>query len=197
MRPLTWALKEVDPVDLHRQSGIHAHEIQEQLKYYAILGQTCTLRKIHHPFFLAGRWGPLANGSLCLSTPKHNGKSGTVHQVLTFHLLYIRKVKDTMQVIRRRKLDDQKKKNKRTNNDVPTRCSVNPSVRHTKPKVNIYVYFYFLFRVARSFVLFCRSLFIVLSVLLRFTGSDYPFGIFSSSCSLFICMLWMLLHVFT
>jgi hypothetical protein len=23
MRPLTWALKEVDPVDLHRQSGIH------------------------------------------------------------------------------------------------------------------------------------------------------------------------------
>jgi hypothetical protein len=24
--PLTWALKEVDPVDLHRQSGIHAPE---------------------------------------------------------------------------------------------------------------------------------------------------------------------------
>ena len=24
-----------------------------------------------------GRWGPLANGALCLSTPKHNGKSGT------------------------------------------------------------------------------------------------------------------------
>ena len=27
MRPLTWALKEVDPVGLHRQSGIHAQEI--------------------------------------------------------------------------------------------------------------------------------------------------------------------------
>jgi hypothetical protein len=27
MRPLTWALKEVDPVDLRRQSGIHAQEI--------------------------------------------------------------------------------------------------------------------------------------------------------------------------
>ena len=24
---LTWALKEVDPVDLHRQSGIHTQEI--------------------------------------------------------------------------------------------------------------------------------------------------------------------------
>jgi hypothetical protein len=23
--------------------------------------------------------GPLANGALCLSTPKHNGKSGTDH----------------------------------------------------------------------------------------------------------------------
>jgi len=27
MRSLTWALKEVDPVSLHRQSGIHAQEI--------------------------------------------------------------------------------------------------------------------------------------------------------------------------
>jgi hypothetical protein len=27
MRPLTWALKEVDPVGLHRQSGIHAQKI--------------------------------------------------------------------------------------------------------------------------------------------------------------------------
>ena len=47
MRPLTWAQKEVDPVGLHRQSVIHAQEIQEQLKYYVILGhlgQTCTLR---------------------------------------------------------------------------------------------------------------------------------------------------------
>jgi len=27
MRPLTWALKEVDTVGPHRQSGIHAQEI--------------------------------------------------------------------------------------------------------------------------------------------------------------------------
>jgi hypothetical protein len=28
-------------------------------------------------FLLAGKWAPLPNGILCLSTPKHNGKSGT------------------------------------------------------------------------------------------------------------------------
>ena len=44
MRPLIWALKEVDPLGLRRQSGIHAQEIQEQLQFYAILGVTCTLR---------------------------------------------------------------------------------------------------------------------------------------------------------
>ena len=27
--------------------------------------------------YLVGRWAPLANGALCLSTHKHNGKSGT------------------------------------------------------------------------------------------------------------------------
>jgi hypothetical protein len=27
------------------------------------------------------KMGPLANGALCLSTPKHNGKSGTGHEV--------------------------------------------------------------------------------------------------------------------
>jgi hypothetical protein len=27
MRPLTWAMKEVDPVRLHRQSGIHAQDL--------------------------------------------------------------------------------------------------------------------------------------------------------------------------
>ena len=27
--------------------------------------------------FLAGRWAPLTNGALCLSTPKHNGKYST------------------------------------------------------------------------------------------------------------------------
>jgi hypothetical protein len=29
MMPLTWALKEVDPVGLHLQSGIHAQEIKK------------------------------------------------------------------------------------------------------------------------------------------------------------------------
>ena len=43
-----------------------------QLKYYAILGQTCTL---HRKKKLPGRC--LANGALCLSTPEQNGKSGT------------------------------------------------------------------------------------------------------------------------
>jgi hypothetical protein len=28
---------------------------------------------------LAGRWVLLANGTLCFNTPKHNGKSGTIH----------------------------------------------------------------------------------------------------------------------
>jgi hypothetical protein len=27
MSPLTWAMKEVDPVRLHRQSGIHAQDL--------------------------------------------------------------------------------------------------------------------------------------------------------------------------
>ena len=53
---LTWALKEVDPVGLHRQSG------------------NC----IHRG---GGNWQedspPLANGALYLNTPKHNDKSGT------------------------------------------------------------------------------------------------------------------------
>ena len=29
MMPLTWALKEVDPVGQHRQSGIYVHEIHD------------------------------------------------------------------------------------------------------------------------------------------------------------------------
>jgi len=39
---------------------------------------TCTTyAKIHRKNKLAGRWDPLANGALCLSTSKHNGKSDT------------------------------------------------------------------------------------------------------------------------
>ena len=41
-------------------------------KMLRILGQTCTLRLQQ-----TRRCPPLANEALCLSTPKHNGKSGT------------------------------------------------------------------------------------------------------------------------
>ena len=68
MRPLTWALKEVDLVGLHRQSGIR--------------NRTPSNLKLHHIsknpsqkyFFWQEDGAPLANGALCL---KHNGKSGT------------------------------------------------------------------------------------------------------------------------
>ena len=60
MRPLTWALKEVDPVGLHRQSDIHAQEImsgiapkQNAFKFKIALHK----RKIQD--FLAGRWAPV------------------------------------------------------------------------------------------------------------------------------------------
>ena len=66
------ALKEVYPVDLHRQSGIHALEI---LTFkIAPHKQKSIVNK-----FFGRKMGPLANGTLYLSTPKHNGKSGTVH----------------------------------------------------------------------------------------------------------------------
>ena len=38
--------------------------------------------KLKH--FLARRWGPLANEALCLSTHKHNGKSGISKTVYTY-----------------------------------------------------------------------------------------------------------------
>ena len=36
MRPLTWALKKVLPLDLHKQSGIHAQGNLEIVKNYQI-----------------------------------------------------------------------------------------------------------------------------------------------------------------
>jgi len=73
MRPLTWALKEVDPVDLHRQSTL-------SLCLESLRNRTPSNLKLDHisknPSYkknLTGRWDPLANGG----TPKHNGKSGT------------------------------------------------------------------------------------------------------------------------
>ena len=71
LRSLIWALKEVDPVRPIRQSGMHAQEIGIINKYYAILGQTCKQK------FWQDDGPPLANGALCLSTPKYNGNSGT------------------------------------------------------------------------------------------------------------------------
>ena len=52
MRPLTWALKEVDPVGLHIQSGIHAQEIVK----FKIAPHNYA--KIHRKNKLAGRWNP-------------------------------------------------------------------------------------------------------------------------------------------
>jgi hypothetical protein len=64
MSPLTWALKEVDPVGLHRQPGIHAQENRSDMY---------TTSAKH--FFGRKMPPPLANGTLCLS----NGKSTTVN----------------------------------------------------------------------------------------------------------------------
>jgi hypothetical protein len=64
------ALKEVDPVGLHRQSGIHAQEI---LKFKIAPHKQKSIVKN----FFGRNMGPLTNGVLCLSTPQHNGKSGT------------------------------------------------------------------------------------------------------------------------
>ena len=38
--------------------------------------------------FLTGRWAPLAIGALCLSTPTHNGKSGTAYKTPVVLLIY-------------------------------------------------------------------------------------------------------------
>jgi hypothetical protein len=36
--------------------------------------------------FLVGRWALLANGALCLSTPKHNGKSDTDRDRIVYEI---------------------------------------------------------------------------------------------------------------
>ena len=69
MRPLTWAMKEVDPVGTQtvRRTCSGNLGIVKILRYQT--SKTMFDRKM----------GPLANGALCLNTPKHNGKSGTAH----------------------------------------------------------------------------------------------------------------------
>ena len=44
-----------------------------------IRSDICTLRKSIVKTNLAGRWAPWPTGALCLSTLKHNGKSGTAY----------------------------------------------------------------------------------------------------------------------
>ena len=66
-------LKEVDPVGLHRQSGIHAQEI---LKFK--IAQHKQKSIVKRFFWQEDAPPPLANGALCLCTPKHDGKSGTL-----------------------------------------------------------------------------------------------------------------------
>ena len=65
------APKEVDPVGLHRQSGIHAQEI---LKFSIAPHKQ---KSIVNKFFGRKIGAPVANVALCLSTPKHNSESGT------------------------------------------------------------------------------------------------------------------------
>ena len=79
MRPLTWAQKEVDPVVLHRQSTLSLclELLQNNTFKFKIAShkQKSTVKKL-----IGRKMGPpspLANGALCLSTPKHNDKSGT------------------------------------------------------------------------------------------------------------------------
>jgi len=64
MRPLTWALKEVDPVGLHRQSGIQAQEILK-FKLHHISKNPSYTKKIGRKMPIPS---PLANGALCLSS---------------------------------------------------------------------------------------------------------------------------------
>jgi hypothetical protein len=81
MRPLTWALKEVDPVGLHRQtinsiimSGIVPKKNAFKFKIAPHKQKSIVI------IFWGQEGGPLlANGALC--TLKHNGKSGTGHNL--------------------------------------------------------------------------------------------------------------------
>jgi hypothetical protein len=70
MRPLTWALKEVDPIGLHRQSGI---TWSGNLVIVKILKLHHIRKKIYRNFFQEDGF-PWPTGPYA---PKHNGKSGT------------------------------------------------------------------------------------------------------------------------
>ena len=82
MRSLTWAL-----------NVAHSHRLSTlSLCLESLRNRTPSNLKLHHiskhpskKMFLAGRWFHLANGVLCFSTPKHNGKSGTVFMEFYFN----------------------------------------------------------------------------------------------------------------
>jgi hypothetical protein len=82
MRSLTWAL-----------NVAHSHRLSTlSLCLESLRNRTPSNLKLHHiskhpskKMFLAGRWFQLANGVLCFSTPKHNGKSGTVFMKFYFN----------------------------------------------------------------------------------------------------------------
>jgi hypothetical protein len=82
MRPLTWALKEVHPVGF----VAHSHRLSTwSLCLESLRNRTPTNLKLNH--ISKNPWQEdkphLANGALCLSTRKHNGKSGIECMIVT------------------------------------------------------------------------------------------------------------------
>ena len=78
MRPLTWALKEVNSVGLAQAvNSIIMSGIAPKQKF------KITPHK-HKSIVFGRKMGPLANGAMCSSTAKHNGKSGTVGRYSNF-----------------------------------------------------------------------------------------------------------------
>jgi len=77
MRPLTWALKEVDPVDYQLLSlclESLRNRMPSNLKLQITFKQKSIVKKKN---WQEDAPPPLDNKVVCLSTPKHNGKSDT------------------------------------------------------------------------------------------------------------------------
>ena len=76
MRPLIWALKEVDPVGLQ---GSQAYMLKNAFKFkIAPHKQISIIKKNNFDRKIPPPPRPPDNGALYLSTHKHNGKSGPV-----------------------------------------------------------------------------------------------------------------------
>ena len=70
------------------EGGRYSHRLSTlSLCLESLRNRTSSNLKLHHisknpsNIFFGRKMGPLANGALCLSTPKHNDKSGTVSYV--------------------------------------------------------------------------------------------------------------------